>query len=230
MKQLRNLVAAALFIAPAVAFSVAPPPEPPDITITYPTTGTTLYVNFPYTVQVAFTLDTSNALNNQGVPFQLKDVVQLDVAIGTTALWPEPVNPFTNANACKSDLLAVATSCTPDSTHPTHKANIVVPWVVTGPGTYSVTVSAKLQGDEGYDSEYNIQLLLLVAEYPAPPSVANAYIKTQFGKLSTGVRGCVISAIANNHAQDSKYGPKGGPYDLGMIQSDVSAYASQCTQ
>jgi hypothetical protein len=213
-----------------MAFSVAPPPEPPDITITYPTTGTTLYVNFPYTVQLAFTLDTSSALNNQSVPFQLKDVVELDVAIGSTALWSAPINPFTNANACTSDLLAVSTSCTPDSADPTHKANIVVPWVVTGPGTYSVTVSAKLQGDEGQDSEYNIQLLLLVAEYPAPPSVANAYIKTSLGKLTTGVRGCVISAIANNHAQDSRYGPKGGPYDQALIQSDVVSYAYQCSQ
>jgi hypothetical protein len=67
---------------------------------------------------------------------------------------------------------------------------------------------------------------LMTAEYPAPPSVANKYINgtSALKSASAKVRGCVLNEIAREHGQNTKYGPKGGPYDESLIRSDVYSF------
>ena len=67
-------------------------------------------------------------------------------------------------------------------------------------------------------------------EYPAPPAVANGiingdpYLKSQAPKK----RGGVISKIAERHAKEKWYGPKGGPYDENTIANDVQYFFGTC--
>ena len=91
---------------------------------------------------------------------------------------------------------------------------------MNAPGNYTITVSVNHRGDTGEDEEI-VAVALLAVEFPAPPAVANGYIKSQYAKLTAGRRGCVISAIANEHGQNERYGPKGGPYNESLIRSDV---------
>lgn len=70
---------------------------------------------------------------------------------------------------------------------------------------------------------------LLNAEYPAPPAVANAYIKDNPAVLASKKQhGCVISQIADEHAKYSTFRPKGGPYNTEMIEAYVVVFASTC--
>jgi hypothetical protein len=62
----------------------------------------------------------------------------------------------------------------------------------------------------------------------ALPSVAGAYMREHYRKLTGGCRGHVTSRIANHHAMESKYGPKGGPYRAADIYRDVYAYMAEC--
>ena len=67
-------------------------------------------------------------------------------------------------------------------------------------------------------------------EYPAPPAVANAYLNATYTKqqLNAKRRGCIVSQIADNHAKDSKYGPKGGPHNTDEIEDDAEYYFLNC--
>jgi hypothetical protein len=47
-------------------------------------------------------------------------------------------------------------------------------------------------------------------------------------QLPGNINGCIISHIANQHAHFEAYGPKGGPYDIGLIESDVDYYFGLC--
>ena len=77
--------------------------------------------------------------------------------------------------------------------------------------------------------EVSVAYALMAVEFPAPPSVGNAYLNTlPKSSVSAKKRGCVISMIAGNHAQLNKYGPKGGPYDESLIRSDAIGYLAGC--
>ncbi|MDT4840645.1 hypothetical protein FQZ97_744730 [compost metagenome] len=103
-------------------------------------------------------------------------------------------------------------------------------WSVPKPGSYNLVVTAAHGNDDGTTSTV-VEFLMLAVEYPAPPAVANAYINgtPDYKSASGKKRGCVISKIAENHAKDSKYGPKGGPYNEPAITADVNDYYSNGT-
>jgi hypothetical protein len=74
-----------------------------------------------------------------------------------------------------------------------------------------------------------VQVAQLSAEYPAPPAVANAYINSKPRNWVTSTqRGCIIKVIAEQHGQYSAFGPKGGPYNVPLIQATVDSVASSC--
>ncbi len=113
----------------------------------------------------------------------------------------------------------------------TQQASLTVPWTVGGVGDYTIVLTATYRGETGVDTEV-VTVAQLSAEFPAPPSVANAYINSGADglKLSGKQRGCVISKIAERHAKESPYyyGPKGGPYVEDLIKGDVRTFAGVC--
>jgi hypothetical protein len=219
MKQLKRLVlasiAAGLTVVPAVA-------EAPVINIVSPT-GTIFVSGAGAVVPIQVTVAHS----------PLSILTQFDVQVDGASILPGgQVNPFTGGgtpNQCTSDLIAASAAC---STNNLDLASVTVNWTVPEvPRTYTLFAKARHQNADGTDEE-EVIVPLLDIEYPAPPAVANAYINSLSSSLrklfSSGVRGCVISQIAEAHAQLSKYGPKGGPYDVPLIQSDVRAFSVGC--
>jgi hypothetical protein len=156
----------------------------------------------------------------------LKSVGVLQVLVNGTPLINfgdgSPLgNPFTNDNQCSNQMVAAngVTNCSAaDANH----ASVTVPWSIPGPGSYVLIVSAKHRDDIGADNE-SVQVYVVTAGYPAPPSVANAYINSNSGLKSGSAktRGCVLNEIAREHGQSNKYGPNGGPYNQALIQHDV---------
>jgi len=200
--------------------------DAPTINITSPTTGTTLFSSvFPFQTPVTFTLQHSGAVLDA-----LKDLLvtfQKTTDASPTTIYSN-ADPFDN-NACPT-LASPLTAC---SVTDTHNGSMTVSWTIPTPGEYTITASAKHGGSTGSDSEEEIMAVLVIsAEHPAPPAVANAYINsTPYLKSQAPKRrGCVISKIAEQHAKNSTYGPKGGPYDENAIRSDVDYYfnPSQC--
>jgi hypothetical protein len=195
--------------------------DAPVVTITSPTDGSTLYFpSFPATVNLGFTISHND----------LSDLNVLDIKVDNTSIFSGgPLgNPFPS-NACSSAQMVLPniSSC---STNGSNLATVSAPCVVSQIGTYAIAVSVKHRGAEGVDEE-DVTIALLVVEYPAPPAVANAYLNNgTFNKktLTGSVRGCIISQIANNHAMESKYGPKGGPYDESLIKADTDILYSIC--
>jgi hypothetical protein len=196
------LVAVVLFITPAYAHA-------PDIELTI---ATAIAVpSFPATVAIPLTV----------VHDRLQDVHVFEVLVNGVSLTETVGDPFDTSNQCKDpNLTSVASSC---ATNGIDTAEIAIPWTVSGPGSYVMTARIRHQGTEETDEE-TVAVTLIVAEYPAPPAIANQYIASKKYKLTSGTRGCIISAIAQNHAHDSKYGPKGGPYDNELVRSDVDFY------
>jgi hypothetical protein len=72
-------------------------------------------------------------------------------------------------------------------------------------------------------------------EFKAPPAIANEYINDFYRHLAPKNRGCVVSKIAQNHAKEVKYGPKGGDaelwpgtgYDVVLIKAHVDYYFAE---
>ena len=229
MKKKLSLVTAAALLALGLPVSA----DAPTITITSPTAAAIVYsATFPFTQSIAFTVAHNE---NQGDPNakDIRDVRNLEVRItqnGTTTTLANSLvsEPFKvgNTPACNFGAVAPYTNCTvPD----TYTGTGAVNWTVPAPGTYGITVRAFHTGDLGEDVE-TVQFALLTAEYPAPPSVANAYIRSAYGKLPSKVNGCVISRIAEEHAKNETYGPKGGPYNTTLIQNDVASFIGLCQQ
>jgi hypothetical protein len=150
----------------------------------------------------------------------------LDVLVNGASLFASAVgDPFGTSNECKSpNLTSVTITC---STNGSDEATFGIPWTVPAPGTHTITVSIKHQNDIGEDEE-TVTFSLIAVEYPAPPAIANAYINRTFPKSAAKVRGCVISQIAEKHAHDSAYGPKGGPYDSALVEADVLSFWAPC--
>lgn len=212
-------------ILSASAFAAAP-----TVQITEPTSANVVYSDtFPFVQPISFTLGATTRSQGGGeVDAQLKDLGVLDVQVDSVTIvnGGNPIgNPFTNTNACASILTTGGNSCTPSDAK---NAAVSVPWQVGAPGQYTITVSAKIQSAEGEDQEV-VLVELLNAEYPAPPAVANAYIKANPSVLASKKQhGCVISMIADEHAKYLTFGPKGGPYDNDLVASYVIAFASSC--
>jgi hypothetical protein len=90
-----------------------------------------------------------------------------------------------------------------------------------------ITASVKHQSETGAVTE-TVTFSIVAVEYPAPPAIANAYINQLYGgRGAARVRGCVINQIAANHVA-GRYGPKGGPYDNALVQSDVRYFWPLC--
>jgi hypothetical protein len=162
---------------------------------------------------------------------QLQNLVNLDVQVDATSLTSFPVaTPFevvAGTRFCTAALIAATTAC---NTSGNDTASAAVNWQIPAPGTYAILVKVAHGANTGTDTdEVSYALELVNVEYPAPPAVANAYINQTYSRLSGGIRGCIISQIANEHAMNEKYGPKGGPYNDALIQSDVVAFKSSCS-
>ena len=215
MKRTLTIVSSLALMASLLAF--APPPnakaDTPVITINSPT-GTVFVSSFPYNTTIGLSIH----------HVSLKDLNVLEVTVDGNTLTGVIGNPFDNSNQCRSAAFVGGSTC---NTSSDDDATVTVPWSVPGPGTYSVGVRIRHQGNEGIDEE-DVTFNLVAIEYPAPPAIANGYINSVYKKLSATKRGCVISQIANNHAHDSKYGPKGGPYDSDLVKADVDTYLYSC--
>jgi hypothetical protein len=225
MKNKRSgVIAAAALMALTIPVSAGAP----TVTITSPTAAATVYsATFPFTQSIAFTVHHDDV---QGQPRNISDVRNLEVLIdGVTIAGADVEEPWKKANApgcnLKGDPFAAPyTGCVVEDDY-TGKGTIN--WSVPAPGTYAITVRVKHASETGEDVE-SVQFALLNAEFPAPPAVANAYINANLKAGSAKVRGCVIAKIAEKHAKESAYGPKGGPYNTSWIQDDVSSFWAQC--
>jgi len=213
----RLVVAAALTTATVLsssAFAAAP-----VVNITEPTSSDVVYsATFPFVQPIGFTLQATR--RRQGgveVAAEIKDIGVLDVQVDAVTIINsgDPIgSPFTTANACSASLTANSTSCAASDSK---NAAVSVPWQVSAPGQYTITVSARIQNAKGEDEEV-VLVGMLNAEYPAPPAVANACIKANPSVLASKKQhGCVIAQIADQHAKYETFGPKGEPYDNALI-------------
>lgn len=198
--------------------------DAPTVVITAPTAGTTYFTtSFPYNTSIAFNIIHNEVRNLNVLDVQVDGVSILD---GGNPIG-NPLSGPGNTNACSSGLLLQATTC---NVADAANASISIPWTVPAPGTYTITVSLRHNSAEGEGEVEDVTYALTAVEFPAPPAVANNYLNTAYTKsqLSSKKRGCIISQIAARHAQDSYYGPKGGPYDEILIQSDANSFFSNC--
>lgn len=162
----------------------------------------------------------------------LSVLTQFDVQVDGASIIGGQVNPFTagaTANLCTAALTAVTAAC---ATNNLDQAAVTVNWMVQSvPASYTLFIKSRHQSVTGTDEE-EVLVQVLDIEYPAPPAVANAFINSQSSTIrkqfTSAVRGCVISQIAEAHAKLEAYGPKGGPYDVPHIQSDVRALSPSC--
>lgn len=213
---LRMSAPALSVLALATAFAVAPAhANQPVIDLVSPAPDSTVFIaGFPAVVPVTFTI-THDPLDNV-------NVLQV-VSAGTSLPLDASGNPF-SSSGCSSQLASVGyTSCSVNGTVGTLGFN----WGIPAPGQYTLQISAKHRNDMGVEDEV-VTFQLVNVEYPAPPSVANKYINTYYRSIKSGVRGCIISAIAELHAHDSAYGPKGGPYNEAAIREDVDGFKLDC--
>jgi hypothetical protein len=185
--------------------------------------------DFPYAVDVKALL-THDELKNLNV---------LNVLVDGVSILPDEDtigNPFDNNNLCSNNVTnnAAVTSCTTyaHAGNPAglalHQGKVGFNWNIADYGNYTLEVSVKHGGTTGLDEE-TLEVLSLSVEHPAPPAVANAYLKANPGVLASKKQhGCVISQIAEMHAKDSAFGPKGGPYETDEIVWWVNSFASTC--
>ena len=193
----------------------------PTLNITSPT-GSVVVSGFPYGVPITLTVyhpDELKATNVLDVQVNGKSILPGQTAIG---------NPFQlsgNDTGCSAAVNSGGLSCTLGDVY---HATVTVPWTVSSPGSYVLSISLKSTGDTGTDSEtVNVQVVSL--EYPAPPAIANEYINTtDLKKAAPKIRGCVLNVIAHNHGQDHKYGPAPGPYNNPLVREDVRTLWPSC--
>lgn len=216
--------AAALLSLSAVAVD-------PVIGITEPTSDRVLYSStFPFVQPISFTLHADKRIGQGGVQVaaELKDITVLDVQVDDATIvngGRRIGNPFTNVNACSASLLATSSTCVASDAR---SARVSVPWHVPAPGQYKILVSAKIKSSEGEDVEV-VLVETLHAEYPAPPTVANAYMRAHPEVLaSRRQHGCVVSQIADQQTRYETFGPDGGPYNGDLIEAYVISLARTC--
>lgn len=202
-----------------VCLSVAAGPNdplPPLLSITSPT-GTVTLNGFPAIVPVV----TSVTMQQD----QLARLTQFNVQVNNNTLTGADLNPYRQDNTCA--VMPTGVTCAAFSST---SGTITAPMTVSGPGTYTITATTQLQNVEGYTTE-SVSFTTVSIEWPAPPAVANGYINsdsTVRAMVTARQRGCIISKIAEQHAQFSAYGPKGGPYVEAAIHNAVHNFMSQC--
>jgi hypothetical protein len=214
-----KLLAVTVFAMGAAMAPRAAMADAPEMNIVSPT-GTIFVAGPGSVVPIVMTVDHA----------PLSVLTQFDVNVDASSIIGGQLNPFTGGvdpNQCTAELIAVSSVCT---TNGSDHADVTVPWTVTEvPKTYTIFIKTRHQSVDGTDTEdVDVQFDFAV-EYPAPPAVANAYINSLPAatkkKFTSGVRGCVNSLIAEGHAKFEEYGPKGGPYDVEMIQYDVRDFS-----
>ena len=147
--------------------------------------------------------------------------------------------PFHGNNAnqtpsCKVDNAGVMalTSCVANSWT---SVTIGKEWTINQYGVYKITSMACATGSDklcsdGSEGDWDFREEFLIIEAPAPPAVANAYLKETAPKFKN--HGCVIKQVAEVHAKyagtTAGYGPKGGPYDTDKIHAHVEAFKLGC--
>lgn len=196
----------------------------PTLNITSPTAGggAIFFGTFPAVVNIAYTVQMNGGI-------ELKDLTNLNVIVNGTSLYGGAQNAFTNsaggANQCQGVVATAPHTC---NALDAYNASLTARWNVPAVGEYTIVVSGKHKSAIGEDVEV-VQVSQLSAEYPAPPAVANAYINTKPRSwLTSTQRGCIIKQVAEQHGQYAAYGPKGGPYNVALIQAAVESYASGC--
>jgi hypothetical protein len=227
MKSAKWITAAMAFLLlPAAALADAP-----TIEITEPAPGQIVYVEeFPAIIPVTFTITHDDT---QGGKTGLTLLNVLDVLVDDVSVLPggEIGNPFQQGstdNVCSDNVDVAFSACAVNESGTA--ATLTYDWIVDGVGTYPLTITSRHtgQGVETEEQDIEVALSLVDVEYKAPPAVANEILKSSYAKAKGGVHGCIISSIANKHAQSSAYGPKGGPYDEDMIAEDVAYYFTTC--
>lgn len=222
---MRRVYAGAALVLAAAAAAFA---NEPQITITSPSGA--LYVNqFPYSAPITFGIYHGPSTSEPSTNSELKNINVLQVSVNGTPLIDfgsgGPLgNPFDNANHCSAQM-TVANGISNCSAIDANNATVTVPWTISGPGSYVLLVSVKHKNEIGEGSE-TVQVYVVTAGYPAPPSIANAYINST-SALKSGsskTRGCVLNEIAREHGQNNKYGPNGGPYNESLVRHDVSVF------
>lgn len=208
-----RLLVSSIALLTAASISAPARADMPDIQLT--ATSAITVPGFPATVAIPLTIEHQD-LHNLNVFEVLVDNVSLTGSIG---------NPFDGADACAAAMNSNGLTC---STSSSWHADVTAPWTVSAPGSYLLKARIRHQGLQDIDDE-TVTVQLIVVEYPAPPAIANAYVKAQRYKLTSGTRGCILSTIAHEHGQNERYGPKGGPYDESLVHSDVETLkATSC--
>ena len=129
-------------------------------------------------------------------------------------------NPF-DGNSCTNILTAVDT-CTVFAGN--GSAVVGFDWTVATPGTHTLTVAGQ-HGPATGSASIEVTFVLVAGDSPAPPAIANAYLRANHPNLTRGEHGCIIREIAHNHA-DGLYGE--APYDIDAIHADVEAFLELC--
>ena len=191
--------------------------DTPTINVMSPANGSTIFATtWPFSTNLTFTISHT----------PLSDLNVLDVRVDGTSILPGGVpigNPF-DSGGCRPPAWPSPLAC---STADANNATITVPWsVALGTHTISFTVRHGGQGVEL--EEVEVTVVLVNAEYPAPPAIANAYINQTYKSVAPKRRGCVISQIAEYHAKDQRYNAPPGPYDVPLVQADVDTLISSC--
>ena len=199
---------------------------PPTINITGPT-GTVFVSSFPFGTNITMQISHPAGLANLQV-FDV-EVAQVTPVATPFTLLTHIGNPFDQNGACSNQMTPInqVSACSVN----TGVANVAVMWQVPAAGTYSIQVTLKYKGADGIDLVSATFELLLSVEYPAPPAIANAFINANpaLKKAASTIRGCVVSQIAQLESQTQKYNPQPGPYNVPLVQSDVTAFWPGCT-
>jgi hypothetical protein len=226
MKQAsRKILAAALAVAAMSCSGIAAAQAVTNVSVVEPT-GTIYVTGFPATVGVKLSIDARNPAGNCA-----NDGIA-EIKVGATGT--EPGND-TRDEILHDDDDPVSLVDEEGNNSTTCPAYYLFDWSVPQPDTYTLDVFVRRGQVEGEtDEEVVIELQMVSVEYPAPPSVANAYINNDpnLKALPGRQRGCVISMVAQKHAKlagtEDGYGPKGGPYDEQKIKDDVVDFFQTC--
>jgi hypothetical protein len=211
---MKTITTAFAVAALSAALSFAAHAHAPTVGITAPASGRVFEVSsFPAVVDVSVALLHENnvdSLNLFGAYDATGTLFQLDKA-------------FDN-HECTAQVIAITTYC---KVAPNSNANVTFEWSVATPGNHSLAVMGRHGSDVG-SASIQVTFIEVDIDNPAPPAIANKYIKALDYDLKRGVHGCVISAIAAGHTVEA-YGPKGGPYDVDAIHADVDTAIDECS-
>lgn len=86
-------------------------------------------------------------------------------------------------------------------------APFVLPWNITGPGTYDVTVTARHGNDIGEDLEQVVvsSTQVTISQCPAAPSIAAHYLQSQSIKSGSKLFKNVISLVAQHMGPETNF-------------------------